>query len=450
MLGETLTFYGTGKSYVDCAEPIPGPSTKYFGELAKKHNLYIVAGLLERDRHLVYNVAVLLGPDGNIVGKYRKVCLPRGEIEKGVAPGHEYPVFQTRFGKVGMMVCYDGFFPEVARELTNRGAEVDRLAGLGLQPGPGLGPRLREPRLRRQQHLRGRVAKLDDLRRLRPRRQAARPGGELGHGGGRRGRSRQPPEVEQPRRLQGPPLSPSACAGAGAVAGLYSPPRLCHNLAPRITPARRPRRGASTLARETPHPHAASRVLRRARRLTDGGTSFLRYYSDCVLTAPVEEFLDPAFFPDPPGAGVFDLNQPAPRSESGVSLGRFTAERRGNPPAAGMAELQAAIAARSQRLGDRKVDPATEVLVTHGATGALATALDAFVNAGDRVVLFDPCSLLFSLAARSRRARSALGADLDRGWALPLSGPRIRDRDARRDHARPFRSRQPGGRGTRR
>ncbi len=124
VLGETVTYYGTGKSYVDCAEPIPGPSTRYFGELAKKHNLYIVVGLLERDRHLFYNVAVLLAPDGEVAGKYRKVCLPRGEIERGCAPGHDYPVFRTRFGTVGMMVCYDGFFPEVARELSNRGAEV--------------------------------------------------------------------------------------------------------------------------------------------------------------------------------------------------------------------------------------------------------------------------------------------------------------------------------------
>jgi len=106
------------------AEPIPGSSTDYFGQLAKKHDLYIVAGLVERDKHLVYNVAVLLGPDGEIAGKYRKVALPRGEIEKGIAPGHEYPVFDTRFGKLGMMVCYDGFFPEVARHLSNRGAEV--------------------------------------------------------------------------------------------------------------------------------------------------------------------------------------------------------------------------------------------------------------------------------------------------------------------------------------
>ena len=124
MLGETLTYIGTGKTFADVAEPIPGPSTEYFGELAKKHNLYIVAGLLERDRHLVYNVAVLIGPDGKVVGKYRKVCLPRERDRGGVAPGDEYPVFDTRFGKVGMMVCYDGFFPEVARELTNRGAEV--------------------------------------------------------------------------------------------------------------------------------------------------------------------------------------------------------------------------------------------------------------------------------------------------------------------------------------
>lgn len=124
VLPESITVYGTKLPYAECAEPIPGPSTDYFGELAKKHDLYIVVGLYERAKHLVYNVAVLIGPDGKIVGKYRKVTLPRGEIEKGVTPGSEYPVFQTRFGKVGMMVCYDGFFPEVARELSKNGAEV--------------------------------------------------------------------------------------------------------------------------------------------------------------------------------------------------------------------------------------------------------------------------------------------------------------------------------------
>ena len=124
VLPETLTYYASGGTYADAAEPVPGPSTDYFGELAKQHDLYIVAGLLERDAHLIYNVAVLISPDGEVAGKYRKVCLPRGEIEGGITPGNDYPVFQTRFGKLGMMVCYDGFFPEVARELANRGADV--------------------------------------------------------------------------------------------------------------------------------------------------------------------------------------------------------------------------------------------------------------------------------------------------------------------------------------
>lgn len=124
VLGETLTYYGMHVPAVATAEPVPGPTTDYFGALAQRHNLYIVLSVYEREGHLVYNTAVALGPDGELVGKYRKVSLPRGEVAAGVAPGHEYPVFETRFGKLGMMVCYDGFFPEVARELTIRGADV--------------------------------------------------------------------------------------------------------------------------------------------------------------------------------------------------------------------------------------------------------------------------------------------------------------------------------------
>ncbi|HEX5272721.1 MAG TPA: carbon-nitrogen hydrolase family protein [Gemmataceae bacterium] len=124
VLGETITYFGLGKSFPEVAEAIPGPSTEYFGGLAKKHDLYIVVGLVERSGHLVYNTAVLMGPDGKMVGKYRKTSLPRGEVEGGICPGSDYPVFDTRFGRVGMMVCYDGFFPEVARQLTNHGAEV--------------------------------------------------------------------------------------------------------------------------------------------------------------------------------------------------------------------------------------------------------------------------------------------------------------------------------------
>lgn len=124
VLGETVPSANVKAKPEDIAEPIPGPSTTYFADLAKQHRLHIVLSLYERDAHLIYNTAVLLGPDGALIGKYRKVSLPPGEAAKGIAPGKDYPVFDTAFGKVGLMVCYDGFFPEVARELTKNGAEV--------------------------------------------------------------------------------------------------------------------------------------------------------------------------------------------------------------------------------------------------------------------------------------------------------------------------------------
>jgi predicted amidohydrolase len=124
VLGETVPYVRTKLSPAECAEAIPGPTTDYFGGLAKQHSLHIALSLYEREGHLVYNTAVLLSSEGKLLGKYRKVCLPHGEVEKGVAPGAEYPVFDTKFGKVGLMICYDGFYPEVARALTANGAEV--------------------------------------------------------------------------------------------------------------------------------------------------------------------------------------------------------------------------------------------------------------------------------------------------------------------------------------
>jgi predicted amidohydrolase len=134
VLPETLTATGNGLSYADAAEPIPGPSTEYFGALARSNRLHLVAGLVERDRHLVFNTAVLIGPDGSLIGKYRKVTLPRTEIEAGVCPGTEYPVFDTALGRIGMMICYDGFFPEPARQLALRGAEIIAFPVAGCNP----------------------------------------------------------------------------------------------------------------------------------------------------------------------------------------------------------------------------------------------------------------------------------------------------------------------------
>jgi predicted amidohydrolase len=123
-LPEGITVVGTTKNYADVAESIPGPSTEFLGEHAREHKVYVVAGLYERDGSAVYNTSVLLDREGRLLGKYRKVCLPREEIDGGITPGKEYPVFETDFGKVGMMICWDVHFPEVARELAAAGAEV--------------------------------------------------------------------------------------------------------------------------------------------------------------------------------------------------------------------------------------------------------------------------------------------------------------------------------------
>jgi len=133
-LGECITKVGNGLTHVESAEPIPGPSTEYFGRLSDQHDLYLVIGLTERDGEVIYNTSVMMGPEGERVGKYRKVCLPREEIEGGVTPGNEYPVFDTRFGKVGMMICWDVHFPEVSRELANNGAEVIAMPVWGGNP----------------------------------------------------------------------------------------------------------------------------------------------------------------------------------------------------------------------------------------------------------------------------------------------------------------------------
>jgi len=68
------------------------------------------------------------------VGKYRKTCLTRGESASGLTAGHEFPVFETRFGKVGMMICWDLMFPECARSLSNQGAEVIAMPIAGGDP----------------------------------------------------------------------------------------------------------------------------------------------------------------------------------------------------------------------------------------------------------------------------------------------------------------------------
>ncbi|MCS7305328.1 MAG: carbon-nitrogen hydrolase family protein [Thermoguttaceae bacterium] len=123
-LGELITYCGLGKKPAELAEPIPGPSTQFLANLARKHHFYLATSIHEQEGNLIYNTAVLLGRDGTLVGKYRKVCIPHEEIDDGITPGDAYPVYDTDLGRVGMMICWDVHFPEIARALASQGAEI--------------------------------------------------------------------------------------------------------------------------------------------------------------------------------------------------------------------------------------------------------------------------------------------------------------------------------------
>ena len=111
------------------AETIPGPTTEALGELARKNEIVIVASLFEKRSAGVYhNTAVVIDADGRIVGKYRKMHIPDDPLyyEKFYfAPGDlGFPSFDTRYGRVAALVCWDQWFPEGARLAALSGAEM--------------------------------------------------------------------------------------------------------------------------------------------------------------------------------------------------------------------------------------------------------------------------------------------------------------------------------------
>ena len=116
--------------WYEATERIPdGPTTKLMQELAKKHRMVIVVPLYEEEKTGVYyNTAAVIDADGTYLGKYRKNHIPQvaGFWEKFFfKPGNlGYPVFQTRYAKVGVYICYDRHFPEGARLLGLNGAEI--------------------------------------------------------------------------------------------------------------------------------------------------------------------------------------------------------------------------------------------------------------------------------------------------------------------------------------
>lgn len=116
-------------SIFDEAEPIPGPSTEEFGAVAKELGIVIVLSLFERRAAgLYHNTAVVLERDGTIAGKYRKMHIPDDPAyyEKFYfTPGDlGFEPIQTSVGKLGVLVCWDQWYPEAARLMAMRGAEV--------------------------------------------------------------------------------------------------------------------------------------------------------------------------------------------------------------------------------------------------------------------------------------------------------------------------------------
>ena len=113
----------------DLAEPIPGPSTERFSALAKQHRVVLVNSLFEkRAAGLYHNTAVVFDADGSIAGKYRKMHIPDdpGFYEKFYfTPGDlGFTPIQTSVGKLGVLVCWDQWYPEAARLMALAGAEL--------------------------------------------------------------------------------------------------------------------------------------------------------------------------------------------------------------------------------------------------------------------------------------------------------------------------------------
>ena len=121
----------------ESAETIPGPATERLAALAAKTGYHICNGsMLERDGDELYNTALIFNPDGEIVHRYRKThpwCPPVGGED--ICIGKEFPVTDLPgIGKVGTMICYDAYFPEVARSLAFNGAEIILWNSMGFHP----------------------------------------------------------------------------------------------------------------------------------------------------------------------------------------------------------------------------------------------------------------------------------------------------------------------------
>lgn len=107
------------------AQEIPNNFEEEMQEIAKKYGIWLLPGsIFEKNEGKIYNTATVINPDGEIVTRYRKM-FPFYPYEVGVAPGHEFCVFDVpNVGRFGVSICYDMWFPETTRTLVSMGAEV--------------------------------------------------------------------------------------------------------------------------------------------------------------------------------------------------------------------------------------------------------------------------------------------------------------------------------------
>lgn len=117
-------FFSSRQDAFEHAEPVPGgASVQAWMAFAATHQVYLVAGLNEIEGRQLFNTAVLLGPDG-LIGKYRKAH-PWNLEKLWFTPGNlGFPVFETPIGRIGLLICWDIWFPEVPRILSQQGADI--------------------------------------------------------------------------------------------------------------------------------------------------------------------------------------------------------------------------------------------------------------------------------------------------------------------------------------
>lgn len=138
---EQKDFTDFSAKYFRVAEKIPGPFTAVLCEYAKKHNIYLILGLLEAHPNIpgtLFNSAVLIDAEGEIIGHYRKVHIP-AEEKHYFYPGNKAEVYTTELGNIGLLICADNSFPELPRVLSLKGAEIicapyARPKGVGADP----------------------------------------------------------------------------------------------------------------------------------------------------------------------------------------------------------------------------------------------------------------------------------------------------------------------------